>query len=382
MKVMWVTGNFRPLLGGLEIYIDRAVGSLAGLAEVHLVTQHGQGPASDGRVGHSVVAYLSRPGTQEQWKEVRRELYEQVAGFAPDVVHFANAGMAVYWDTLPGGVRVVATVHGNDLSAPWQWVAGRPAGGLIAEGLRRCDRVFAVSTHTEGLIAEAGVEAPVHVVTAGCDTDFFRPVRVHAEGVRRRYGIAPGRAIVLTVGRLVERKGHATVLAAMERVEGAHWVVVGDGGMRKGLLEAVARSPVRERFSLLRQVPDEDLLELYNACSVFVLTPEERRAQGRVDSEGFGLVLQEAGACGKAVVASDLSGCRDAVVDGATGLLVPAGDVIAVAAAIRNLLDDPALAERLGTAARMMVQGAGGWGRFAEQTMGHYQEVLGEREGS
>jgi phosphatidylinositol alpha-1,6-mannosyltransferase len=283
---------------------------------------------------------------------------------------------------LPEGTRTVATVHGNDLTAPWQRTPGADPRRVIAEQLNRCDHVFAVSTHTAGLLDRCGVRAPVAVVTAGCDLDAFRPAPQLAGETRARYGLPLDVPLVLTVGRLAPRKGHFRVLAALERLPLlAHWAVVGSGPERDALVCAVDASAVRGRVTLLEQVSTEELPLLYNACDVFVLTPETRRLGELVDSEGFGLVYLEAAACAKPVVASALAGCRDAVVDGSTGLLVPPGDVRALAAAIERLLVDRDLARSFGVAGSAVVRASGGWRRLARETYDVYCELAEAQHG-
>jgi phosphatidylinositol alpha-1,6-mannosyltransferase len=377
LKVLWVTGNFFPQIGGLEVYIERAVSNLADLCSIGLVTQHNQRPPEDPQITHFGIANLSRPATTSDWEAARDELAACVHEFAPDVVHFANAGVAVYRDAIPEDIATVATVHGNDLTAPWQWVPGRNVTDCMVEALSRCHRVFAVSGHTAELILHLKISAPITVVTAGCDLDFFEPIDGAGEQVRREYGIPDNQPIVLTVGRLVPRKGHHYILQAIADLPSpAHWIVVGDGPLKKSLVDAVKESGISHRVTLAGHVSDAQLKLLYNACDVFVLVPEERRYETFVDSEGFGLVFQEAAACGKAVIGSDISGCRDAVIDGATGLLVPPRNPAELARAIHHVLSDQDLATRLGACGMTLVRAAGGWPRFAQQMVEHYEDVL------
>jgi phosphatidylinositol alpha-1,6-mannosyltransferase len=123
-------------------------------------------------------------------------------------------------------------------------------------------------------------------------------------------------------------------------------------------------------------ITNENLRALYNACDIFVLVPGEQNFGGRLDSEGFGLVFLEAAACGKPVIASDVSGCRDAVVQNETGLLVPPDDPSALAEAIAYLTGDPVAATMLGARGLASVRAAGGWRRVASDLTVLYAEVL------
>ena len=218
-------------------------------------------------------------------------------------------------------------------------------------------------------------------MTSGCDLDWFRPLPDTVALTRAKYGLPPGVPLLLTVGRIVARKGHFTILNALRLMPfPVCWWVAGDGPERDRLARAVAESGIGDRVSLLGRVSNEELPLLYNACDVFVLTPEERKLSGgRLDSEGFGLVFHEAGACGKPVIGSDVSGCREAIIDGGTGLLVAAGDAPALAQAIDSLVRvrGNGLAETLARGGLTFVRGAGGWPRLARQTYEVYERLTG-----
>jgi phosphatidylinositol alpha-1,6-mannosyltransferase len=380
--VLWITGNYYPQTGGLEVYVDRIISHLAELCCVGLVTENHHLAPAHPRIAHFRVANLTRPGTPGQREQAATELRAAIERFRPHVVHFSNAGPAVYHMTVPRHCRKVATVHGNDLTSPWQQTPSKDAGRRIVEGLSACDTVFAVSRHTAGLVDRWGVTAPVTVVTSGCDLDRFRPLNATVARMRARYGAPNGTLLVLTVGRLVSRKGHWNILESLRLLPfPVRWWIVGDGPLRERLSHAIAERGMQEAVALLGRVPAEELPRLYNACDVFVLTPEERQTRdGRLDSEGFGLVFHEASACGKPVIGSDISGCREAVIDGATGLLVPPGDPRALARAMERLAPGTALAQRLAAGGMTYVRAAGGWARPARQIHDIYERLIGETQ--
>jgi phosphatidylinositol alpha-1,6-mannosyltransferase len=298
VKILWVTGNYYPQTGGLEVYVDRIVSCLAELCQVGLVTEMYHSAPRDRRISHFRVENLTRPRTPGQRERVVDDLRAVIARFPAEVIHFSNAGTAVYYMAVPRHCRRVVTVHGNDLTAPWQKTPERDATSCIVEGLNACDAAIAVSRYTAGLVGRWGVTAPVTVLTSGCDLDRFRPLPGTVAGTRARYGLPDGMPLVLTVGRLAPRKGRFTILNALRLLPfPVCWWVAGDGPRREWLAKAVAEYGMEDRVSLLGRVPDEELPRLYNACDVFILTPEERRtAGGFLDSEGFGLVFHEAGA--------------------------------------------------------------------------------------
>lgn len=377
IRVVLVAGNYLPQTGGLEVYVDRLSDGLTRLCEVGLVTEPWHSAPRNGAIAHYRVEHLVHPRTGEAFHEAARRIGAAIEHFRPSVVHFSNAGTAVYRGVVPTGVATVATVHGNDLTAPWQTTPGRDVTTAIIEGLNACDRVISVSEHTAGLARRWGARAPTTVLISGCDLDRFRPRPDAGPRVRARLGIPPGVPILLTVSRLAPRKGHGNVLAAIAALPArVHWLVVGQGPTRSTLERAVIAAGMTDRVTLLGRVSDEDLPELYGACDVFVLTSEERHHGGFLDSEGFGLVLHEAGACARPVIASDTSGCREAVVHGGTGILVPPGDPQALAGAMAHLLSHPRQAAALGRAAHALLHASGAWPRTARQTLEVYRDAL------
>jgi phosphatidylinositol alpha-1,6-mannosyltransferase len=130
-----------------------------------------------------------------------------------------------------------------------------------------------------------------------------------------------GKRVILSVSRLVERKGVDKVIEALpfvlERCPNALYVVVGDGPYRERLMELAQEKGIADKVLFAGRVPD--IRPFYRACDVFVLPTREGR---KGDIEGLGLVYLEAAACGKPVVASLVGGVADAVVPNETALIV------------------------------------------------------------
>jgi phosphatidylinositol alpha-1,6-mannosyltransferase len=376
-RVLWITDNFRPEVGGLQAYIDHLLDALAPRCCLGLITADWQLPPSNRSIRHFPVRGIGRPGNAPAWARAGREIAACVEAHSADIVHFANANVAVYRTVIPQALPAVTTVHGNDLTAPWQFTPGREPQTCIVEGLNGCSQVIAVSRHTAMLVRQSGVRAPVTIIQHGCDTEFFRPSPEEGAAMRRRYGIEEHCPLLLTVARLIERKGHMTIIEALRSLSfGAHWLVVGDGLTRDILLRRIESVGLTDRVTLTGQISDDELRGLYNACDAFVLVPGERSLAGKLDSEGFGLVFLEAAACGKPVIGSDISGCREAIAHGRTGLLVPPDDPSVLAAAISLLFRDPDAARALGARGLASVRAGGGWTRVAHELTELYSDIL------
>jgi glycosyltransferase involved in cell wall biosynthesis len=179
------------------------------------------------------------------------------------------------------------------------------------------------------------------------------------------------------VGRHIERKGIEHLIDAMGFLEGDRFTldIVGHGDRTDVLVErAAATGDPRIRFP--GKLSTEDLARAYATSDVFAL-PAVVDSKG--DTEGLGVVLIEAAEIGLPLVASDVGGIPDVVVDGQTGLLVPPGNPFALAEALRRLADDPPLAAKLVEGARARTREFFSWEVVIPHLEGVYRRVLRER---
>jgi phosphatidylinositol alpha-1,6-mannosyltransferase len=263
--------------------------------------------------------------------------------------------------------RVFAAVHGKELLLrPLERlrVAQAIYDAIRGRALSRSDLLFPVSSYTASLLSERGLpRARLRTVPNGVDADFFRPAS--ASRLRARLGLGT-RPVVLTVARLVPRKGIDSVIAVLPSVlaavPDAVYLVVGTGPDRPRLEALAVEHHVAERVRFLGGIDRTELGDCYNACDAFVM-PARVEDQ---DVEGFGLVFLEAGACERPVIGAREGGAVDAIVDSETGFLVPPREPAALADAIVRLLADRALGARMGRAARARILTSGTWDHAAD----------------
>jgi len=203
------------------------------------------------------------------------------------------------------------------------------------------------------------------IIPNGVDLDFFQS---RAKPIER---FCDGRPNVLFVGRLEKRKGFGFLLDAFKIVRAevpqARLLVVGafDDDDKKPFVEYVRRNRIHGvRF--IGRVPEEELPRYYHTCDVFCAPS--------LGYESFGMVLVEAMAAGKPVVASAIPGYTEVVKSGAEGLLVPPGDSQALARAIIHLLNNPQLREWMGEMGRRKAARYS-WRQIASEVLEYYQEV-------
>ena len=229
--------------------------------------------------------------------------------------------------------------------------------------------VIANSRTTEQLLREQwGLPAErVRVLHPGVDTERFRPApRDWATRERLGWGDRP---VVLTVGRLQKAKGHDRMIPAVgtlrESIPEILYAIAGDGQERQALEALVAELGLGDHVQFLGAPDEDDLVRCYQQCDLFVLP--NRRVGG--DVEGFGIVLLEAQACGKAVVAGAAGGTAETMRAPETGLVVPCESPVEIAGVVLELLNDPGRRAAMGMAAREWVVERFDWtvlGRQAE----------------
>ncbi|WP_101048462.1 glycosyltransferase family 4 protein [Macromonas nakdongensis] len=350
-RVLVVTRNYPPLLGGMERLNRHMVDELARRHEVRLIAPEGAGKhtTNDVRVREVPLNPLRR----FVWRSACVALAEARI-WRPDVV-LAGSGLtapAAWLAARACGARAVAYVHGLDVVVPNQvyqrvWVPM----------LRRMDRLVANSRATAALCEAAGVApARVGVVHPGVAMPATLPAETSVAAFRHKHGLGC-KPMLLSVGRLSARKGllefvtHA--LPAIARAV-PHVVLVVVGDAPKHALHAQAQSPqaiaeaaesagVGAHVHFLGILDDAELALAYGAANLHVFPIREMAG----DPEGFGMVAIEAAAHGLRTVAFAAGGVSDAVCPDRSGWLVPVGNYAGLADAVVHALacGEPTIAQ-------------------------------------
>ena len=349
MGHLLVTNDFPPKVGGIQTYLWDLWSRLPADEVTVLTTPHPDAPMFDAaaacrieRVSEPVL--LPTPATARRIRALADEV---------------GAGIVLLDPALPIGALGPAlgrpyglVLHGAEVTVPGRTVAALP---VLRRTLRGAALVVAAGGYplAEGERA-AGRRLPSVVAPPGVDTQRFHPLGSEDRATaRRRLGLDPDAQLVVSVSRLVPRKGMDVLIDAAAELAPRHprlrVAIAGAGRDEQRLARRVRRTgaPV----VLLGRIPGDDLPGLYAAADVFAMLCRNRWAG--LEQEGFGIVFLEAAAAGVAQVAGRSGGAHEAVVDGETGFVVDAPhDVGAVAGALAWLLDDPERAARFGAAAR------------------------------
>jgi phosphatidylinositol alpha-1,6-mannosyltransferase len=373
-RILLVTNDFPPRLGGIQSYLESLVVELV-KAGKHTLTVYAPKWRGDGDydqqaeradapfevVRHPTTLMIPEPSVALRMRRL-------ISSRDIDTVWFGAAAPLALLSPLArdaGAKRVIASTHGHEVG--WSMLP------LARTALRRIgndtDVVTYISQYTRGRFAAAfGPAAALELLAPGVDTDRFEPNSVARAELRARHGLGD-RPVVVCVSRLVPRKGQDMLIRALptirQRVSGATLVIVGSGPYRDELRKLANGFGVSEHVIFTDGVPYDELPAHHAMADVFAM-PCRTRGSG-LDVEGLGIVYLEASAMGVPVVAGNSGGAPETVIDGETGLVVDGWDVGAIAAAVGDLLADPDRAAAMGRAGREWVVDHWQWRAKAER---------------
>ncbi|WP_207928933.1 glycosyltransferase family 4 protein [Actinomadura sp. 6K520] len=355
-RTLVMTGHFPPEPGGVQTFTWELVRRLPADRLVVVAPARPGAAGFDARLGFPVVrrhGYLLFRG-------LRRLVAEHGvhAAWIPAAAPFAMYAPLV---KAAGVERLIASTHGQEMG----WFQAAPTRAALRAVSGTIDTLtFLTETCRAEVAAVLGDRTRLVQLAGAVDPHRFRPGPDGAE-VRRRHGLGDG-PVIVSVSRLVRRKGHDRLLdawpAIVRRHPAARLVIVGDGPMRRPLTGRAAREAPRT-VTVTGPVSAADLPRYYAAADAFVLPCRDDRRGLQV--EGLGLSVLEASAAGLPVVVGRSGGSPEAVVAGETGAVVDAADPAELAHALNGLLDDRAAARRMGEAGRRWVCANWSWDRAA-----------------
>ncbi|MDD5557261.1 MAG: glycosyltransferase family 4 protein [bacterium] len=376
MKILWITDNFLPHYGGSRVLYHQTMRRLPA-GTVTLLTRRVPGwRRFDAASGIDTRRGFFRGPPGPAFLRELPVYAEMLARGAwlllrtrPDAIvcgELLPTGLVGLLLSRMGGRPFLVYVHGEELGT-YERLRGERR--LAFSVLRAADAVLPSASEARAKALAHGARPDrVHLLTPGV-ADELLEARPRPERARARFGLE-GRPLLLTVGRLVERKGHADVLRAVRALgrdfPGLAWLVAGTGPLDRRLRELARELGVEESVVFAGRLPDGDLADCYAACDVFVM-PNRELAGG--DTEGAGIVLLEAAAMGRPVVAGRAGGTGDSVVDGVTGFLVDPDRPGELEDRLRLLLGDRARARRMGEEGRRFVSAGRRWDDRARELL-------------
>ncbi len=384
VRIGILTREYPPdVYGGAGVHVDFLVRELVKLADVDV---HCMGDPRDGATAHSEhQPFLAGANATLRTLAANLAMADQTG--ACDLVHSHTwyANMGGHLSKLLHGVPHVVTSHSLEPHRPWK--AEQLGGGYRVSSwaeqtaYEAADAVIAVSHGSKRDVMNSYPrldESKVHVVHNGIDTELYRPDR--ETDVLERLGVDPDRPSVVFVGRITRQKGVPHLLrAALQFHESAQLVLLAGAADTPELAAETdaAIAELRGRrdgvFVVSEMLPREQVRQVLTHGTVFACPSVY---------EPLGIVNLEAMACETAVVASDVGGIPDVVVEGETGLLVHYDESDTstfendFAAAVNQVLGDRQQATAMGVAGRQRAISEFGWDIAAQRTMAIYESLL------
>jgi len=377
MKVALAAPYFHPHIGGVESHVLALAKELTkkGHAITVFTSRHDRSldlrEDVDGidvrRVPMRAILFQT-PMTPKLVREIELEDWDVIHSHSPPPLTSYYAAKA----SKRSGAPLVHTHHcdpelPSTVGRMVTWFYNRT---LLSATLRRAARII-VYTESYAATSLAIWKYPTVCVPTGIDIQKFGP-HIDGSAIRSRHRLED-RKVVLFVGRLTEHKGLQTLIEAAPMLpEDTAFVLVGPGEFPRAWSRLMRELGVQDRFLKVGKVPESDLPAYYSACDLLVLPSVSRL-------EAFGLVLVEAMASGKPVVASDIPGVRDVLKDGVTGLLAEPFSARDLAEKLNAIISDDRLAAEMGRKARLHAEEHYGWNVIGDIIERVYMDVISEK---
>lgn len=366
-QTLLVTNDFGPRAGGIETFVIGLLERMP-IGEVIVYTSD-QGDSSkydaDWLAKYGVRVLRDRAKVLLPTPRVIRNLRKIIRQEGITRIWFGAAaplGISARWLRIEGVTRVVAMTHGHEV---W-WAKLPPFSWLLRFASGSVDSFTYLGDFTASALRRVIPEEKLVRIAPGIDAANFAPR--DSAALRSELGL-PDVPTIVSVGRLVHRKGQDRLIEALPTIQRefgrVSLIFVGEGPYKKRLAKIAKSLGVSDEVHFLGRVQYSRLAEYFSLGDVFAM-PCRSRAFG-LEVEGLGIVFLEASATGLPVIAGDSGGAPDALLPGETGLLVPGNDLGAIANAAITLLKDPALRAQFGKRGRDWILSDWGWPIWSER---------------
>ncbi|HVC36237.1 MAG TPA: glycosyltransferase family 4 protein [Candidatus Dormibacteraeota bacterium] len=355
MKILFLTRKYPPSVGGMETFAYSLYNELQKQTETKLVKWGGSN-----KYLPLILPWLF---AQAAWQLITTDI---------DIIHLQDGVLAPLGYILSRlfNKPMVIVIHGLDVTYPNSFYQA-----VIPRMINKAKIIFCISQATADQAIKRGIaETKIKIIPLGMSDNYYQ--KATDLELRPSLNINPTAKVLITVGRLVKRKGIAWFIekvmpSLVAQNRKLLYLVAGEGSQRPAIEQAITLSHLDQNVRLLGRVSDQQLSVLYNGADIFVMP--NIKVLG--DMEGFGLVCLEAAIAGLPVVASKLEGITDAITDGQNGILVTAEDARGFESAISHLLN-PETARQLGQQARDFSLQKYRWSNVATAYLASYQALL------
>jgi phosphatidylinositol alpha-1,6-mannosyltransferase len=373
-KVLCITNDFGPRAGGIESFV---IGLVERFPRNSVIVYTSSQPGDlewDAKwlANFGVKVIRDRSKILLPTFRVRRNLRKIVKIEKVESVFFGAAaplGLLAKGLRSAGVKKIVALTHGHEV---W-WSKVFPFNVALFLIGNSVDNLTYLGSYTKSQISRAlsaKAEQAMVKIAPGIDTEHFKPSQ-ESRKTRTALGIEEKKVIV-SVGRLVHRKGQDRLIQALPKIQreipNVHLLLVGQGPYQKHLEKIAKNLGVSDLITFVGRVQSVDLPNYICAGDIFAM-PSRSRLAG-LEVEGLGIVYLEASACGLPVLAGNSGGAPDAVVEGVTGFCVNGNDIDEIATKSVELLADSTLAKKMGEQGRAWVEQNWRWEIWSDKFQG------------
>jgi phosphatidylinositol alpha-1,6-mannosyltransferase len=351
MKIWLIAENWPPRVGGIERYITAIAGGLSERNHtVTVFTSPSPDQAKDWGEVKSVAVTRSKffwPIVKPAWVPFFLFLFVKSFFITPDVIICGKAlfeGRVARLLKKTRNIPYIICTYGMEIST---WKSHIKTSTQLSHVLHDANIVLAINQRTREDIINLGAhEERVRIMYPGINPTQLTQMS-DAEALLKTLRIT--KPYILTVARLVARKGIDDLLRACTSIQTHQLIIVGDGPEKNNLKNISQELSSNTIFT--GPLSDEDIHALYSRATLFALTPKELPG----DYEGFGIVYIEAGYFGLPVVGTNTGGVPEAVLHQKTGILVEPENIPAITSAITSLLDNPEVSAHYGAVSKERV---------------------------
>ena len=370
-KILLVTNDFGPRTGGIETFVIGLLERISDHEVTVFTSQQGDTSEYDQQWFEKFGVRVIRDRSKillPSWR-VSRAVKEVVASHNIEIVVFgAAAPLALMSSALrkSGVKKIIALTHGHEV---W-WAKIFPFNFAIKRIGKSVDHLTYLGEFTRQAISKALTDKSAKEmvkIAPGIDTAHFIP-QPDAMQKRKDLGLQD-KKIIISVGRLVHRKGQDKLIEAMpdvlRKIPNAHLLIVGVGPYKNHLEKLVNKLSLKENVTFAGRIMYDRLPSYLSAADLFAM-PSRSRFFG-LEVEGLGIVYLEASACGIPVLAGNSGGAPDAVLEGVTGLCVDGTNVAEIASAVIEICSDAERASHMGAAGRNWIVDQWRWDIWSKE---------------
>ncbi len=356
MRILYVTRKYPPSVGGMELFAYELNKSLSSKADVRLIKYSGP----------RTLLIFALPYI---WLKAIYALITKPI----DIVQVGDGAQApIGW--LVARIffkKYSVIIHGLDYTYP-NWIYQK----INVRFVNKADLIFCISTNVSKLVLAGGVsKSKVKTIFLAITDNYYK--KINKRQARDKLKLDKNSVILLSVGRLIKRKGVAWFIEEVypdliKKHANIKLLVIGEGIDKQNIESSIKKTKTRNYIRLLGRTTDDELIAAYNAADIFVM-PNIRVAG---DIEGFGLVCLEAAACSLVVIGSNMEGIKDAISDGNNGILINSKNKNEYTNVLSSYINNKNKTKTFGQNSRRYTLSHYSWSSVADKYISTYKELL------